>query len=596
MKKLLTLAVMLSIGSLAFAQPCTDFFFSEYIEGTGNNKALEIYNPTASPKSLNGYKVVMNYSNGGASDVFELPNVSVAAGDVYVIANNGASLAAITNAADTLLGFPSVVTFTGDDMVALVSGTDTIDIIGVFKEDGPGANGGWTVAGVPDATANHTLVRKPEFQQGYGSWDLAQYTWNVLSVDNVADIGGHTMNVCSTPPFTIFNFATPQNFYNEDAGTVTIDLTVNVNNHSGFTVDVVLKSGDATQLTGWTTQTASFSPNSRFASVNVTINDDAIEEPATNLTFALRNAATGILIGEDSIFTFTINPSDQLYTIATVRGNNTDGIPDSNGVICRVRGVVYGDNLSSGLNFTINDGTAGMGVFAPASVAGTLGYTVTEGDSIEVAGEVGDNKGQSQMSFLSGITLLASGQSLPAPTVVTGPLGEDTEGELIVIENVEIVNSSSTGAGITYEGEVGSQEYEIFVDTDANITVVLEIGETYNVTGIGTQFGSGNPPFTSGYQITPRRNADLSGSSSVAELKATDVKVYPNPVGNIINVATQVSGLTKVQLFDVTGRMVVEQNLELNNTKVDVSGLNAGIYMLQATGNNQVFNTRVVKQ
>lgn len=47
----------------ASAQTPTDLFFSEYIEGSGNNKALEIYNPTSQTIDLSYYFVV-RYSNG----------------------------------------------------------------------------------------------------------------------------------------------------------------------------------------------------------------------------------------------------------------------------------------------------------------------------------------------------------------------------------------------------------------------------------------------------------------------------------------------------------------------------------------------------
>jgi hypothetical protein len=43
---------------------CTELFFSEYIEGSSNNKAIEIYNPTASAVSLANYSI-KRFNNGG---------------------------------------------------------------------------------------------------------------------------------------------------------------------------------------------------------------------------------------------------------------------------------------------------------------------------------------------------------------------------------------------------------------------------------------------------------------------------------------------------------------------------------------------------
>jgi hypothetical protein len=62
MKKSL-LVYMFILSSAVYAQDCSKLFISEYVEGWSNNKALEIYNPTASPVNLAEY-IVARYSNG----------------------------------------------------------------------------------------------------------------------------------------------------------------------------------------------------------------------------------------------------------------------------------------------------------------------------------------------------------------------------------------------------------------------------------------------------------------------------------------------------------------------------------------------------
>lgn len=62
-KLLLSLAGLLSLG-MVMAQ--TDLFISEYVEGSGNNKAIEIYNPTANAINLSTYYLA-RYSNGAAT-------------------------------------------------------------------------------------------------------------------------------------------------------------------------------------------------------------------------------------------------------------------------------------------------------------------------------------------------------------------------------------------------------------------------------------------------------------------------------------------------------------------------------------------------
>ncbi len=58
------LSIFLIIIALGLhAQECSDLFISEYVEGSGNNKAIEIYNPTNSAIDLSTYQLV-RYSNG----------------------------------------------------------------------------------------------------------------------------------------------------------------------------------------------------------------------------------------------------------------------------------------------------------------------------------------------------------------------------------------------------------------------------------------------------------------------------------------------------------------------------------------------------
>ena len=51
-KGLLLLSLIFSVSLNAQVVDCSELFFSEYVEGYGQNKAIEIYNPTAFPIDL----------------------------------------------------------------------------------------------------------------------------------------------------------------------------------------------------------------------------------------------------------------------------------------------------------------------------------------------------------------------------------------------------------------------------------------------------------------------------------------------------------------------------------------------------------------
>ena len=94
MKKILLLtSIVLSVINFAYSQGCNELFFSEYVEGYANNKALEIYNPTSSAINLSGYSIA-RFSNGSTvaapetdvpSYIISLPDVMLEPYDVYVV-------------------------------------------------------------------------------------------------------------------------------------------------------------------------------------------------------------------------------------------------------------------------------------------------------------------------------------------------------------------------------------------------------------------------------------------------------------------------------------------------------------------------------
>ena len=46
------IAGVLTLSAFVNAQDCSELFISEYLEGSGNNKGIEIYNPTTQPIEL----------------------------------------------------------------------------------------------------------------------------------------------------------------------------------------------------------------------------------------------------------------------------------------------------------------------------------------------------------------------------------------------------------------------------------------------------------------------------------------------------------------------------------------------------------------
>lgn len=150
-----TLVPMTAVGSTAAT--ASELYFSEYVEGSSNNKALEIYNGTGEPVDLSAYTVRL-YSNGSTAVQSTLtPSGTLDAGDVFVIANSQAATA-LRDASDVT---SAVTGFNGNDTVTLSKGDTVLDVFGQLGFD-PGS--AWTSGGV--STADMTLRRKPSVTSG----------------------------------------------------------------------------------------------------------------------------------------------------------------------------------------------------------------------------------------------------------------------------------------------------------------------------------------------------------------------------------------------------------------------------------------------
>jgi len=179
-------------------EPAANLIFSEYIEGTSNNKAIEIANIGDFEANLAQYRIAQSVNGGGWEYYHMFPEDSyLDAGLTYVLLNSGVSTELYNpEYADEVLDYPSVVHHNGDDARAIIrivrGDTTVLDVFGDPDND-PGS--GWDVAGVSGATANHTLVRKGTVMAGnitpLGSFGTSaeDSEWEVRDVNDFSDLG-----------------------------------------------------------------------------------------------------------------------------------------------------------------------------------------------------------------------------------------------------------------------------------------------------------------------------------------------------------------------------------------------------------------------
>lgn len=196
-----------------------DLFISEYLEGSGSNKYIEIYNGTGEPVDLSDYELRL-YSNGSST-----PTTTSADGFTGLL-NDGEALV-LANSAATLTGFVSVdnaaVNFNGDDAVELfnLNTGNPVDIFGVIGED-PGTE--WV--GAVNNTQDVTLRRIGTVTSGNTSnapgFPSLDTEWEAASNNNSIDLEQHEL-LPSGLSSTVTLTATDEETF---TSTCTADVTV----------------------------------------------------------------------------------------------------------------------------------------------------------------------------------------------------------------------------------------------------------------------------------------------------------------------------------------------------------------------------------
>ncbi len=156
-----------------------NLFFSEYVEGSGFNKAVEIYNPTSQNVDLSEFTFKF-YSNGSATPTSSYTlSGQLTPNNVIVIGNSNIDPnSELFNKVDV---FSSAINYNGDDYIELTKGDIIVDSAGHF-----GVKQSWG--------ANTTLVRKSSVTQGVTDRNIAfdrENEWESNPSNTFTFLGNH---------------------------------------------------------------------------------------------------------------------------------------------------------------------------------------------------------------------------------------------------------------------------------------------------------------------------------------------------------------------------------------------------------------------
>ncbi len=543
--RLLALSVLFSFPFFINTSPAravaTSLFISEYIEGSSNNKAIEIYNGTGTAVDLsaNGYQLEF-YFNGSTSPLTTINLTgSLADGDVYVVADNDA-VATILNVAD-LISTSSF--FNGDDTIILRNSGGIVDVIGQLGVD-PGSQ--W---GSGDTSTQNNTIQRLDTVCGGDSNETDAFNpaveWIGFPQDTFTGLGSHTANCGDGPPSVVST--SPVNGTPNVA--LNANLTINFNEPvtlGGSWVDLsCTTSGTVTAVTTGGPQSYTLNPTSDFVSgetctVTVFANqvsdqDGTIDNMTSDYSFSFSTVSGGFG-----------SCGDSATLISAIQGSGSssplNGVAD---VI--IEGVVVGDyqdtvNELGGFYLQEEDADAdgsaatSEGIFVYDN---GFGVDVALGDVVRLQGSVtefetstGSGVFLTEMNALTTVILCSSGASV-TPATITLPVTDLTDWE-------------------AYEGMLVTFPQTLDVTETYNLArygnVDLSLGRLFNPTQVTTPGAAANALQA---QNDLRRITldDANGAQN------KDPVIYPAPelsAANSLRGGAQVTGLTAVldQRFD----------------------------------------------
>jgi methionine-rich copper-binding protein CopC len=301
---------------------------TQYYEGLSNNKFIEIANVGGTSLTLTGYSLVLwanadaegwknaNTYAPSAGSILDLSTVTLAPGQVYVVANSGALLPIAAASANIT---SNITFFNGNDSVVLhLTGTgvtinDPASVVDAVSFTNSGNEG-------VDKSFVRT-ARAPGFSLDSGS-NITQFSdvWQTvdLATANAAVSGDNAFlgsTSLATPP-ALVAFSSGSATVNEDAGTVNLTVVLSAATAAQVTVEVALDSlstATTADIGDFAARTVTFPAGSAAGStqtVVVTITNDSEAELSEKAVFKIQNIVGNAVAGAPITSTINIRPSD----------------------------------------------------------------------------------------------------------------------------------------------------------------------------------------------------------------------------------------------------------------------------------------------
>lgn len=329
-----------------------DLLISEYVEGSSNNKYIEIFNGTGAEVDLSDYQIRL-YSNGASSATSFTTLAGLLPNGACAVFKNSASVLTLPEGVTATTC--AAVNFNGDDAVALykLSASAFVDIFGNIGVD-PGDFWGIT----PLVTKDKTLRRKSTVLAGVTvdpandlGFPSLESEWDSFAIDSADDLGSHSVGA-SSPVAGYQDLAvntnlarvsglSPETAYSYRVKAVNIGDTSDASNTIQVSTTASIAGTSANTCIGGAASTIIIPAISGYANVNASL--DPLTSSSDDFAVTVSNLPTGLR------YSFTCANNSAFNGSYTLQHEGLGFVPGS--VIYRLDGTEYS---ASGFVSTLN--------------------------------------------------------------------------------------------------------------------------------------------------------------------------------------------------------------------------------------------------
>lgn len=388
--------------------------------------------------------------------------------------------------------------------------------------------------------------------------DYTNFTWSSSMASTYGTINtGQTFGTVSPT----INITSPTNSSTLAAGTSSVDVIFSTNNLvGGETVNITVNGTTTNDIT---------SPFSIATSDGTTY----------NVTVEL---VDGAVIDSDAV-SFDVADLNVVADIAALRAdviaNGTGGYYQ----ISSVSTVTY--SRATRNQKYIQDTSAGLLI---DDNSGIITETYTNGDGISgLIGQASNYNGILQFIPSQDATKVTSTPITPETVTITTLLTnwEDYESKLIQINNVTFADASATfssntdydindGATINFRTSFSEADYIGQTIPSGSNKIIVFVGEF-----------NGTP------QVTARNFSELTLSTKNKQIEG--FAIYPNPTSlGYVKMSSKSNADMNIEVFDLLGKQIMKNTVK--DSRLDVSNLNTGIYVMKVSQNNATTTKKLV--